>query len=478
MTRRQRIVSLLDIRFEASAETAFKHDMDKKLATAVLYIFPLALVVTALRLFSVYHREVNRPNHTFAWDTRDPRTGFMVLWLTLHISALCLLGGCLLQQKYMFPRRFTFELFVVLHLCLEIGISTFANRRNVALLLGQQATEVWGDAAADSEKLSILFADGMVTVCALLLPIRTCFFWMIPTTSFAVFAGGIGALGSPDPLSVHITLSALAALFFMATVGEWKVEKYVRSEWLAVAALSQTRKKLREATNFAQLQAASLDDQELQLDRTRAAIYRQTRDLTRRDAQLAVLETKWAEKELLLLETECRLDTLRHHATQKEREAKERQARIEEISYMIRVKTETLNVQEVRIQQLLTQLHDLEGEAQDALGPLPGRFDVQPQEPLGFDGHWALSSGHAETAMWLHVLVIKGDHVQCGDGSHASLNRTGDGRTFLEGGVLSLKGHRLQRIGKTMREMIFHRLQGTGEQDRKERASREAPLSP
>jgi hypothetical protein len=112
--------------------------------------------------------------------------------------------------------------------------------------------------------------------------------------------------------------------------------------------------------------------------------------------------------------------------------------------------------------QLEEYFEEQQAEIDDQMGPLP-ELDQRSRHPQKsrrlrrrreqspLDGRWVLVESEGLTNSWLHSLQIAGDSVLLGDGTVVRLQFSPEGRVMLEGGILSLDGLILSRVGKTGR---------------------------
>eukprot|EP00411_Alexandrium_monilatum_P030106 CAMPEP_0175365178 /NCGR_PEP_ID=MMETSP0095-20121207/18492_1 /TAXON_ID=311494 /ORGANISM="Alexandrium monilatum, Strain CCMP3105" /LENGTH=533 /DNA_ID=CAMNT_0016663155 /DNA_START=42 /DNA_END=1640 /DNA_ORIENTATION=- len=236
-----------DLRFpDPETEASFKADLEPELLRfGVLGALILELLIP-LTLVPVYIQEANNTANPYDMEKDDVRTIMLVLWLFCFAitGIFCIVG--LLRIWLSWFQGINWEaLFVLIATYYGLNLA-MANFWHLPLIFGHHPTSTWSHDARGAEVYILLALDGIITVVAMYIPVRSCALWVLPLCSVGSYATMLVAVDTVFPDDRFKSVCALIGLTVVAAHGAYRNEQQRREKWIALQQVSVANETVKQ----------------------------------------------------------------------------------------------------------------------------------------------------------------------------------------------------------------------------------------
>jgi hypothetical protein len=345
----------------------------------------------------------------------------------------------------------------------------FGNVWTAPLLFGKQPEDIWThDARVAAVHIPMGLQLVIGSVC-LFTPIRSCALWVLPAVGFCTFGVVQFVFGSAIPDALFLTMVGLGFMFSFAYYGSLLHEQRERQQFLAVKQIQMYKADLQTIDKLVSDKCVVIDAYESKIREAKNDEFQQHLKLREQEAELQSVHKCMREQQLNIQKQDATIHQVQAALEDQLAAIRTRESLIQQLQRDIQShklsnekQNKTILQLETKKAQLEEYLEEQQAEIDDQMGPLP-ELDQRCRHPQKsrrlrrrleqspLDGRWVLVESEGLTNSWLHSLQIAGDSVLLGDGTVVRLQFSPEGRVMLEGGILSLDGLVLSRVGKTGR---------------------------
>mmetsp|Transcript_18185 Transcript_18185/g.41062 ORF Transcript_18185/g.41062 Transcript_18185/m.41062 type:complete len:476 (+) Transcript_18185:95-1522(+) len=256
----RRLFRHIDLRFQDPKD---EQNFRRSLETEVLYFDCIGKGICAicvlLFLLWCFWWEVDKEDDRFNWEADDPRT----LKFALDIFLTALLGSsCLLSYMGLRTQRHwkvNWETVIFSGWVVSSLLEIIGNRWYLTTLCGKDPLATWETDPRGDWVVVPLTIDMGVTLVCLLIPIRCCIVWALPTLTIGTVILLDTFVGSPFPAVQPFLTSLLIVLSLFALFGANRQERHTRQEWMAMH-------QVRASQAIVEEQDKQIEEQKMEID--------------------------------------------------------------------------------------------------------------------------------------------------------------------------------------------------------------------
>jgi len=242
----------LDLRFDnPDQEQRYKQGLQGNLVVGGLVCIGSATAATLFAVVPAMWREIARDDGNQLGATFDARVWVFLVW---SVNLLLMFIYLLLSATRLCLGRFlwwNWEAFFVLVVSVFLFSMAVANFWHLPMMVGENPSGVWVHDAQGSDIFMLLGIDGILTMVAMYVPLRSSVLW-IPFV-FAVIPFFVNTIVFQSVFSdSHMILFALLGLSGMAYHGALRREKTHRQKWTFEHMVEQAEEVMREQDNTIQ----------------------------------------------------------------------------------------------------------------------------------------------------------------------------------------------------------------------------------
>lgn len=245
--RPQSLLRELDLRFHPDQERKYKQGLQENLVVGGLACIGSATGATLFAVVPTFVREVAREEKAFG-TTFDARAWVFLVWA---LNLLLMLSYILLSTIRLCRGRlqsWNWEAFFVVVVSIFLFSMVFANFWHLPFIVGEDPVGLWVHDARGSDIFMLLAIDGILTMVAMYVPVRSSVLW-IPFVC-AVVPFFVNTLVFQSVFTdTHMILFALLGLSGFAYHGALRREKTHRQKWTFEHMVEEAEEVMREQDN-------------------------------------------------------------------------------------------------------------------------------------------------------------------------------------------------------------------------------------
>mmetsp|Transcript_7637 Transcript_7637/g.17993 ORF Transcript_7637/g.17993 Transcript_7637/m.17993 type:complete len:524 (+) Transcript_7637:93-1664(+) len=246
-----------DLRFkDRRIEASFKASVEPEVLRFGVLLSVCCVVLVPVSLIPVYFEEVYNEKNPFDLWKWDVRTLMLVLWLCCFSNTFLFSTFGLLRIWRNWFSSWNWEgHFMVMITYYAVSLA-FANFWHLPLICHQHPSNVWVHDARGAEVFILLALDGIMTVVAMYIPIRSCTLWILPLCGVGSYFFMLVVVDSIFPSDRFKSISALLFLTIFACHGAYRNEQHRREKWIALQQVMECTEVVKQQETQIQETAA------------------------------------------------------------------------------------------------------------------------------------------------------------------------------------------------------------------------------
>lgn len=253
-----RYIKSCDIRFEDKRdEASFRASLEPDVLRSGFFVAFLLLIIIPFALIPTYAREADSSNlNPFQLARPDVRNLTLGVWLcSFTVTGAFVTAAMLRIWKEWFMSWNWERLMMIVVTWYALSLS-LANFWHLPLICGKDPEKVWHRDPRGTEVYILLAMDGLMTMVAMYVPVRSCAFWVLPLCGAGTYSVLLLVVDSVFPEDRHLTISALLGLAFLSIHGLHRNEKHMRERWLALQRVQEVGEVVKKQETKIQETAA------------------------------------------------------------------------------------------------------------------------------------------------------------------------------------------------------------------------------
>lgn len=228
-------ITRFDLRFkDQETEASFKASIEPEVLRFGVLGALILEVLVPLTLVPVYIEEADNTSNPYDMSSWDVRTLMLILWLMCFaLMGLFIIVGVLRIWRDWFQNWNWEAIFVCMITYYSLNLA-LANFWHMPLIFGKHPTQVWAHDARGAEVYILLALDGIMTVTAMYIPIRSCVLWVLHLCGVGSYMCMLVVVDSVFPDDRFKSVCSIVALTVIAYHGAYRNEKQRREKWIAL----------------------------------------------------------------------------------------------------------------------------------------------------------------------------------------------------------------------------------------------------